>query len=129
MKINRTTISAALLIGIFISSTTAGNAFTPPEYSSSDSPVVSNQDNLAQKIGNVIERVASTVSQVVSPQPADSAAAQKAYSVVPEIVCRVSIAYVLSYTPVINWTYQNNKWIPIATSLVVSTPIETRICS
>jgi hypothetical protein len=129
MKTKRTLITAAVVFGICTSSTTAGNAFIPPEYGSSDSSVVSNQDNLGQKIGNVIERVASTVSQVVSPQPADSAAAQKAYSAIPEVVCRISIAYVLSYTPVINWTYQNNKWIPIATSLVVSTPIETRICS
>lgn len=85
--------------------------------------------NAAQNIGNAIERVASTISQIVSPQPADSNAAQKAHAAIPAVVCRISIAYVLSYTPVVNWTYQNNKLIPLTTALVVSTPIESRICS
>lgn len=129
IKTKRNIVTAAVVIGISIFSTTAGFAFTPPEYGSSDISVVPNQDNLGQKIGNVIERVASTVSQIVSPQTADSAAAQKAYSAVPEFVCQISIAYVVSYIPVINWTYQDSRLIPMVISAAVTTPVESRICS
>ena len=131
MKFQRNALMVTSISIAFVLLTAApSNAFTTAETGGSDSGAGSNQSqSIAQTIGNVIERVAATASQIVSPQSSDSAVAQKAYSAVPAIVCRVSIAYVLSYTPVINWTYQNSRLVPITTSLIVSTPVETRICS
>ena len=120
-------IVTAATIGSSIIVVPSSYAILPAE-SGSSSPT-ENSSNIAQAIGSAIERVASTVSQIVSPQPADSAAAQKAYVPIPALVCRISIAYVMTYTPVINWTYQNNRLIPVTTALIVSTPIESRICS
>ena len=126
-KIYVLSLVTAATIGSSIIVAPATYAILPVESGSSSS--THNSSNIAQAIGNAIERVASTVSQVVSPQPDDSAAAQKAYNPIPALVCRVSIAYVLTYTPVINWTYQNNRLIPMTTALIVSTPIESRLCS
>lgn len=121
------TLVTAVTFGISINSAPRSYAITASESGSSSS--TNDSSSIAQSIGSAIERVASTVSQIVSPQPADSAAAQKAYDPIPALVCRISIAYVMTYTPVINWTYQNNRLIPVTTALIVSTPIESRICS
>lgn len=121
------TLVTAVTFGFSINSAPQSYAITASESGSSSS--TNDSSSLAQSIGSAIERVASTVSQIVSPQPADSAAAQKAYDPIPALVCQISIAYVMTYTPVINWTYQNNRLIPVTTALIVSTPIESRICS
>lgn len=120
---------AALALGITVLMAPPSYAIMPSESGSSETSSSSNNEsNIALTIGKAIEKVASTISQVVSPQPSDSSAAQKAYTPVTKAVCRISIAYVMTYTPIISYTYKENRLIPIVTSLVVSSPIETRIC-
>lgn len=122
--------TVSIAFGIALLGASPSNAILPAETGSSGRVDSSNQQsNIGLTIGHAIERVASTVSQIVSPQPADSAIAQNSYSAATELVCRSTLAYVLSYTPVLRWTYQNNEYLPFLTSLIVSTPIETRICS
>ena len=84
--------------------------------------------NIALTMGNAIERVASTISQIVSPQPADSPAVQKAYQPVPQAVCHIVVTYVVSYVPYTSWTYQGGRLIPIITGTYTSLPIQSTLC-
>ena len=120
-------IVTAATIGSSIIVVPSSYAILPAE-SGSSSPT-ENSSNIAQAIGSAIERVASTVSQIVSPQPADSSAAQQSFKIVPQVVCRISITYVLSYVPLLSWTYHEGRLIPITSGTLASLPIENRICS
>jgi len=117
----------AVIFGFSIISVPQSYAIMASESGSSSS--TDDPSSIAQSIGNAIERVASTLSQVVSPQPADSSAAQQSFQKVPQVVCRISITYVLSYVPLLSWTYHEGRLIPITTGTLASLPIENRICS
>lgn len=123
-----TLVTLPLFLGLFSAQTS--QAILPADtYGSTSSSETSNESNIFYRIGHVLERVASTVSQIVSPQPPESKAAQLAYQPIPKIVCVTSTIYVTSFVPITTWTLAGSRYIPIVTGTIISMPIEKKICS
>ena len=121
---------AALALGITVLMAPPSYAILPIDSGSSErSGSTTNESNIALTIGKAIEKVASTISQVVSPQPKGSSPADKTYSPIPKLVCRVSFVYVVSFVPIVNWTFRDSKLIPIVTSMAVTDSIQSEVCS
>ena len=96
-RIHFTTTVASLALGITVFVAPPSFAILPSEAGSSEtSGSSSKSSNIGLSIGKAIEKVAATISQIVSPQPADSIAAQKAFKPIPKVVCSMVVTYVIT---------------------------------